>query len=372
MDLHVERLARVLVEYSARIGKGDRVLIEAEPAAEPLVRSLFRRILEAGGYPHLFISLAGMVSYTGLDDLFFRFASEEQLGAEPAFYKLAYEQFDSRIRIHSDRNTKALMGVPPERLARRQAATRAVLEAQIRRGAAGEFRWVTTQYPTEALAQEAEMSLEEYEDFLNCACHVAEPDPVAFWRGLKDEQQRIVEALHGHDRVLVRSPHCDLSLSIKGRTFENASGLHNMPDGEVYTGPVEDSVEGWVHFTFPAVYRGSVVEGVRLVFHEGKVVEATAEKNQAFLEKMLDTDAGSRYLGEFALGNNYGIQRHTRNILFDEKIGGTMHLALGAGYPETGSRNESAIHWDMICDLRQDSEILLDGEPFYRDGRFLI
>ncbi len=372
MDLRVERLAQVLVEYSARIGKGDRVLIEAEPAAEPLVRALFRRILQAGGHPHLFISLGGMVSYTGLDDLFLRYASSAQLEAEASFYRLAYEQFEARIRIHSDRNTKALAGVDPARVAQRQAATGYVLEAQFRRGAQGDFRWVTTQFPTDALAQEADMSLEEYEDFLYRACHVDEPDPVAFWQKLSEEQQRIVDALHGHDRVQIRSPHCDLSLSIKGRTFINASGLHNMPDGEVYTGPVEDSVEGWVHFTFPAVFRGTVVEGVRLVFKAGRVVEATAEKNQAFLEKMLDADGGSRYLGEFALGNNFGIQCHTRNILFDEKIGGTMHLALGAGYPETGSRNKSAIHWDMICDLRQEAEVLVDGETIFRDGRFLI
>jgi aminopeptidase len=218
------------------------------------------------------------------------------------------------------------------------------------------------------------MSFEEYESFLYKACHVDDPDsdPVQYWVDMKKEQQRLADAFTGHDTVIVRSPHCDLSVSIKGRTFINAGGRNNMPDGEIFTGPVEESVNGWIHFTFPAVSRGTEVDGVKLKFEDGMVVEATADKNQAFLQKMLHVDANAGYLGEFAFGTNYGIQHHTKNILFDEKIGGTFHIAFGSGYPKTGSKNKSAIHWDMICDLRGGSEVLLDGELIYKDGNFLI
>lgn len=373
-DSRVERLARVLVDYSADIQPGDRVLIEAEPVAEPLVRAVFQRTLEAGGYPQLLLSLAGFVTHTGLDDLFMKFADDAQLDLMPVFYKLAYDTFQSRIRIRSLRNTRALTRVNQERLSRRKKATEAILATQVSRGALGAFKWVTTLYPTSAYAQDADMSLSEFEDFVYAACRVdgAEQDPVAAWEGVRDGQARIIEALSEHDQVILRSPNCDLSLSIKGRTFINACGRHNMPDGEVYTGPVEGSVEGWVRFTYPAIYNTIEVAGVELRFEDGKVVEAKAEKNQGFLQRTLDTDPGARYLGEFAVGTNYGIQRFTREILFDEKIGGTFHLALGAGYPETGSVNKSAVHWDMICDIRQDSEITLDGTVIYKDGAFVI
>jgi aminopeptidase len=182
---------------------------------------------------------------------------------------------------------------------------------------------------------------------------------------------RMIERIQGRDKVKLQGPNVDLSLSIKGRTFNNSYGLHNMPDGEIYTGPVEDSVNGWVKFTYPAIYQGQVVEGVELQFENGRVVSANAAVGESFLKTMVDSDEGSHYLGEFAIGTNYEINRFTRNILFDEKLGGTFHMALGAGYPETGSRNKSAIHWDMICDMRTDSEIQVDGEAIYRDGKFI-
>lgn len=181
-----------------------------------------------------------------------------------------------------------------------------------------------------------------------------------------------MERIEGHDQVVVRGPNVDLALSIKGRTFRNASGQHNMPDGEIYTAPVEDTANGWVRFPYPAISQGRVVEGIELIFEAGKVVQARAQKNQDFLLQMLATDPGACFLGEFAIGTNFEINRFTGNILFDEKIGGTFHLAVGSGYPETGSQNKSAIHWDMICDLRTDSEIIVDGEPVYRNGQFVF
>jgi len=373
-DLRVDRMAAVLVHHSARIKPGDRVLIEAEPPAEPLVRALFREILLAGGHPHLLVSLAGQTTMTGVDDVFLKYANEAQLDFPATFYNLVYEQFESRIRVHSVSNSKLLMGSDKARLSRREKATGAVTAVQFRRGADDSFKWVTTLFPTQAFAQDSNMSLDEFEHFVFSACHVQDPeeDALAYWAGLKDQQQGIVDALAGHDRVEVKGPSVDLRLSIKDRVFKNAGGLNNMPDGEVYTGPVEDSIEGHVAFTYPAVYRGNEVEGVELTFKKGKVVEAKAARNLEFLMAMLDTDEGARYVGEFAVGLNYGVQNYTKNILFDEKIGGTFHMALGAGYPETGSKAHSAIHWDMICDMSQQAEIRVDGEVFYKDGKFII
>ncbi|MGD8865542.1 MAG: aminopeptidase, partial [Anaerolineales bacterium] len=342
-DPRVDRLAEVYVGYSTEIQPGDRVLIEAEPAAEPIVRATFKAILEAGGHPHLFISLGGQTTLTGLDDVFLQYANEDQIDYPPTFYNLVYEQFDARIRIHSESNTRRLTNTDKAKLAQRDNATRGVLESQFRRGQTREFKWLTTLFPTQAYAQDSEMNLSEFEDFVFQACHVNEPDadPVAQWNQVAQEQQGWVDAFKGHDHVEVHGPNVDLKLSVKGRTFLNARGLNNMPDGEIYTGPVENSVEGRVHFSYPSAYRGNEVNGVELVFEKGRVVSAQADKNQEFLERMLDADEGARYLGEFAIGLNYGVDRITKNILFDEKIGGSIHMALGAGYPETGSQNES-------------------------------
>jgi len=373
-DPRIDRLAQVLVSYSTRIREGDRVLIEAQPAAEPLIRALYKQILDAGGHPHMLISLSGMFSHTGLDDVFMANASDTQLDYPSTFYELAYGEFESRIRIHSEDNTKSLTHADQQRLARRRKTLQPVLEKQFTRGEKDDFRWLTTLYPTNAYAQDADMSLSTFEDYVFQACHVDDPDkdPLEYWRQVEKEQDRIVDALNGHERIRVRSPHCDLTLSIKGRSFLNASGKNNMPDGEIFTGPVEDSVSGRVFFTYSSVSDGVEVGGVELTFEEGKVVKATATKNEAYLIQKLDTDGGSRFLGEFAIGLNYGVTQHTKNILFDEKIGGSIHMALGAGYPATGSINESAIHWDFVTDMRDDAEIEVDGEIVYKNGAFTI
>jgi aminopeptidase len=216
------------------------------------------------------------------------------------------------------------------------------------------------------------MSLSEFEDFCYGAALVHEPDPIAAWRNISKEQQKLIDWLSDKHQVRLVGPDTDLTLSIKGRSWVNCDGHENFPDGEIFTGPLEDSVNGHVRFTYPACTDGREVEDVRLWFENGKVVKATAAKNEQFLLTMLDTDEGSRTLGEFAFGTNKGVQRFTKNILFDEKIGGTVHMAVGAGFPETGSQNRSAIHWDMICDLRQGGEVWVDGEIFAKDGKFTI
>ncbi len=362
----IEKFAHILVDYSANIQPGDRVAIEATTAAEPLVRALYKRILERGGHPYLLLDLIDQ------NELFYAYGGEDQFSFTPPLRKLAYDEFESRIFVRSEVNTRALSMVKPAHQAMRQRAEAPILEAQMQRGAAKEFKWVTTQYPTSGYAEEAGMKLDKYEDFLFRACHADQDDPVAYWKSVEEKQRKIIKAIEGGEKVALRGPNVDLTLSIKGRKFNNACGQHNMPDGEIYTGPVEESVNGWVKFTYPAVYQGRAVEGVELTFVEGRVFKASAQENQDFLLKMLETDEGSRYLGEFAIGTNFDIDQFTNNILFDEKIGGSFHMALGAGYPETGSKNKSSIHWDLICDMRKDAEILVDGEVIYRNGDFVI
>lgn len=370
-DPRIVKFAKILVEHSTRVEPGDRVLIEATTAAEPLVRELYIQILEQGGHPHPMIGFPGMVPFVQ-DDLYLTYARDAQLDFIPTFYKYAYDQFESRIRIHSATNTRATTNLDPVRAQRRSKANSPITEAQMRRGAEGRFKWVTTLFPTDAYAQDAGMSLREYEDFVFGAVHAHEEDPIAYWNSTAAGQQKAIDWLAGRNQVVMRGPNVDLTLSVKGRRFVNSTGRNNMPDGEIFTGPVEDSVNGWVRFTYPALYGGVAVEGAELTFVRGRVEQARAEKNQDYLIKMLESDAGSRYLGEYAIGTNADIDRFTGNILFDEKIGGTFHMALGAGYPETGSHNKSAIHWDMICDLRTDSEILVDGDLFYKNGEFVF
>jgi len=370
-DPRVEKFAKVLVNYCTRIQPGDRVLIEATTAAEPLVREIYLKTLEAGGHPVPLLQLPEMF-FPGQENLLLMHGNDAQLDFVPPLQKLAYDQFESRIRIHSATNTRATTAIDASRAQRRGRATGLITEAQIRRGAEGAFKWVTTLYPTEAYAQDAEMSFEQYEDFVFRACHVHEDDPVAFWRKVEQDHKKAIQWMDGKNQVILRGPNVDLTLSVKGRKFMNSCGTHNMPDGEIYTGPVEESVNGWVRFTYPAIYGGVAVEGAELTFSNGKVTQVKAAKNQDYLLKMLESDTGSRYLGEFAIGTNFEINKFTGQILFDEKIGGSFHMALGAGYPETGSKNKSSIHWDFICDLRTDSEILVDGELFYKNGKFMF
>jgi aminopeptidase len=365
-DPRLDKLAELIVSYSVAIRPGDKVLLQGSSLAEPLLKRLYIRILQAGGLPFSMIMLPGM------DELVYRHASDAQLQFVPDALRLMIETYDVRIGLLAADNTRALSGVDPARMVLRDRAFAGINSTFLKRAAEGKLRWTLAPYPTAAFAQDAEMSLTEYEDFVFRACMPDADDPVGYWRGVSARQQRLVDWLAGKKAVHVRAKETDLRLSIEGRTFINCDCKENIPDGEIFTGPVETSVEGCVYFSYPAIFGGREVDGVRLWFEQGRVVKAAAEKNEGFLLQTLDTDEGARRLGEFAIGTNEGITRFTREILFDEKISGSFHMALGEGYPESGSVNESAIHWDMICDLRSGGEITVDGTPFYRDGRFLI
>ncbi len=365
-DLRIEKLADVLVNYSVAVRPGDKVMIQGDVLAAPLLRAVYAKVLQAGGHPLMLASLPGT------EELLFRYASDEQLQHVPEPLQLVIETYDVRISVRGAANTKALSSVDPAKMVLCNRAKTELMKTFMQRSASGELRWTTTLFPTNAYAQDAEMSLSEYEDFVYGACLPDVDDPVGYWHRFSTWQQKIVDWLKGRERVHVIGPETELHLGVAGRVFINSDGRHNMPSGEVFTGPVEDSVEGHVYFSYPAIYRGREVTGVRLWFEGGKVVKATAEKNEDFLLKTLDTDEGSRYVGEFAIGTNKGISRFTRQILFDEKINGSFHMAVGAGYPETGSKNESAIHWDMICDMRDGGEIWVDDELLYKDGGFVV
>jgi aminopeptidase len=365
-DPRMKKLAEILVNYSAAVRPGEWVLINGHVLALPLVNEVARLVLRAGGQPTV------ILNSEELEETTLREASEEQLRWVSPIEALVDEKIDVTIGVRAAHNTRALSGVDPRKQQIRQSARRDSMRTFMQRSAAGSLRWVVTQFPCPAYAQDADMSLSEYEDFVYGATFADQSDPVACWNDIYTTQQRLVDWLKGKRQVVVRGPHIDLTLSIDGRTFINSDGKRNMPSGEIFTGPVEESVNGWVKFNYPAIRQGREVEGVELEFKDGKVVTARARKNEDYLLSQLDSDAGARYLGEFAVGTNTGIQRFTRSILFDEKIGGTLHMAVGAGYPETGSKNQSSIHWDFICDMRTDSQIIVDGELFYKNGEFQV
>jgi aminopeptidase len=365
-DLRVEKLAELLVNYSVEVKKGDKVAISGEILAEPLLKAIYVKVLQAGGYPYL------VASPTGLDELFYRYASDDQLKFVSPPTKLIMDTYDVRISIGGEENTKALNSVDPAKMVMNSKARTELMKTFMRRAAAKELRWTYTLFPTNAYAQDAEMGLVEYEDFVYGASLGDINDPVGYWKRFSAWQDKIVNWLKGKKQIHVTAPETDLTFSVEGRTFINCDGHENVPDGEVFTGPVEDSMEGKVYFSYPTIYDGREVTGVRIWFEKGKAVKVTADKNQDFLIETLDTDEGARRIGEFAFGTSQGITRFTRQILFDEKINGSFHMALGASYPETGGKNESAIHWDMICDMRKKSEVTVDGQLFYKNGKFVI
>jgi len=365
----IENLAKILVHYSTKVKENDKVMIRGfplEPIATPLITEIYREVLKAGGHPHISMDLED-IRYIFLTE-----ASERQLMHPNFVAKKVAEEFDVDIRIGSDTNTRRFTSVKPESRRLLAQAHSGINETLSQRSTSGKLRWVVSRFPTPAYAQDAEMSLTEFSDFFYHCSFADLEDPLAQWKQMQANQERLVRWLDGRRHVRISGKNIDLEMSIEGRTFISCHGLANVPDGEIYTGPVEDSVNGTVKFSFPCIWSGVEVNGVELVFEKGKVVKASADKNEEFLLTILSTDEGAQYLGEFGIGTNDQIRRFTKNMLFDEKIGGTIHLALGSGYPLSGSLNRSAIHWDMLCDMREGGQIVVDGELFYDSGVFKV
>jgi aminopeptidase len=365
-DIRAEALAQILVRYSTKVAPGDVCVIQSTTAAEVLVQSVYEEVLRAGGLPVM------QLTTDGAQAAFYDLAGDDQLDWVPPTSEWAAEQSDVRIAIMADVNPRELSRADPKKQARVQRARQPLMETSMKRSAAGEYRWALTLFPTHAYASEAGMSLRDYEDFYYAACLATDSEPVTAWQRQSDQVMRLAEWIEGREEVRITGPGTDVTLNVSGRHWIPCVGEHNMPDGEFFTGPVEDSATGEVAFSFPASYGGRSVSGVRFRFEDGKVVDATAEQGEDFLIEMLDTDEGARRLGELGIGTNYGIATGTKEILLDEKIGGTIHMAIGMSYPETFGQNNSAVHWDMVCDLRQGGAITVDGVELQRDGKFLV
>jgi aminopeptidase len=330
-----------------------------------LTLAIYEEAVKAGA--HLFLEQP----LEEASELFYKFASDEQLDYISPVRKLIYETFDAQLSIEASSNRRSLSGIDPQRMARRNKAYSGIMKTYLERSASGALKWCITVFPNNANAQDADMSLRDYTEFVYGAGMLNEDDPVVFWQELGKYQTKLNDWLKGRNIAALKGSNVDLTLSIKDRVFVSADGKYNFPDGEIFTGPVEDSANGWIRFKYPAIFMGQEVTDIELWFENGKVVKEKASKNQELLTSCLNTDAGARYLGEWGIGTNYGITKFTKDMLFDEKIGGTIHLAVGAGYPETGSKNESAIHWDMLCDMAE-SEVTVDNDLFYKDGKLII
>jgi aminopeptidase len=364
-DPRVTKLAKLMVHYSLELQPGQQFAIRTHPLAEEMTLAVYEEAIKAGA----FVTILQVTP--GAEELFYKYASDAQLDYVSPLSKIIVETFDARLNIWSEHNTHDLSGIDPERMVRASRAMAPLMKRNMERAAKKEMRWCLTVYPTHAMAQDADMSLADYREFVYGAGMLNEDDPVAYWKKVGLEHQKLVDWLKGRDQVHLKGSNVDLKMSIKERLFIPCEGKVNFPDGEIFTGPVEDSVEGWVRFKYPAIHQGKEVSDIQLWFEKGRVVKETAGKNQELLTAQLNTDAGARSLGEFGIGTNYGITRFTKNMLFDEKMGSTIHLAVGAGYPESGSKNESGIHWDMLCDMN-DAEIHVDGLLFYKNGKPVI
>jgi len=365
-DCRVDALASILVQYSTKVKRGDVCSIAASSAAEPLVQAIYEEVLRAGGLPIM------QLQTSGAQAAFYELASEEQLDWVPPTMEWTVENADVHISVMASLNTRELSNADPKKQARHQKARKTIMETSMRRAAEDSYRWALTLFPTHAYASEAGMSLPAYEDFYYAACLAIDGDPVTAWHRQSEQVRRLTEWIQGREEVRIKAEGTDITLGVAGRNWIPCVGEHNMPDGEFFTGPVEDAVNGKICFSFPASYGGRTVSGVCLTFENGKVVEASADQGEDFLMEMLDTDAGARRLGELGIGTNFGISTGTKEILLDEKIGGTVHMAVGMSYPESGGTNNSAVHWDMVCDLRRGGSITVDGEELQRDGRFLV
>ncbi len=357
----LERYADLLVGYCTEVAPGEHVYLALETPALDLARALVRRVLRAGGQPHL------RLAYPELTADVVELASDALLDTAPALELEEMRRMDAFIRVGAPAGGRVLQGTDAQRNARWRRRNQSVQEQRV-----NHTRWVGTLFPTAGAAQDAGMSLDAYERFVFDAMYLFDDDPAARWRELRERQARLIDRLADAREVRILAEGTDLRLRVEGRRWVNSDGKRNMPSGEVFTGPHETSAEGTITFDVPTTVEGVDVENVRLTFRDGEVVEATAERGQEVLEAQLATDDGARFLGELGIGTNDRIQRPSRSTLFDEKIGGTVHLALGRSYTETGGVNDSALHWDLVCDLRRGGRLLLDGEPFQEGGRFLV
>ena len=352
-DPRIKKQAEILVDYSLKVKKGEKVLVIGDFTAKPLMLEIYKTLIKKE------VSDVKL-RYDSYEyaEIYYKYATNEQLNYFPEIDLTEMKYFDCYLRIASSVNTRGLTNVDTAKISRRSKILKPISDLRVEK-----TRWCINRFPT---AQEADMSLTEYEDFVFNAVNNVD------WKKKFKEQEKLRKLLDKTKKIRLVSADTDLRLRIAGRHAENGGGEFNMPDGEVFTSVVEDSPEGIISFSYPAIYLGREFNDVRLEFKKGKVVSASASKNEKDLNKILDMDKGARYVGELGIGNNFQINKFTKDILFDEKIGGSIHIALGKGYKETLSKNESALHWDMIKDLRFGGQIHFDDKLVQKNGKWVI
>lgn len=362
-----EKYAKVLVDYSVNVQKGELTIIRSDSQlSQPLVKEIYKQVLLKGAYPVV------RVGVEGLNEVYIKNASDEQLEYIDPMTKIEYEEAKNLISIGAPLNVKSMAKSDSKKLAKRSSVMRSLSEKMLKRAANGELKWVIADFPTNALAQEADMSLDEYTEFLTKACYLYLDNPVEKWIEIGEKQQKIADYLNTKSKIRIVGEKTDITFNVAGRIWKSCAGECNFPDGEVYTSPVEDSANGQIYFDFPQIYRGNEAQKVLLTLENGKVVDAKAAKGEEFLNNMLNMDDGSRFVGEIAVGTNENIREITGNILFDEKIGGSIHMAVGASYPDTGGKNVSGLHWDLIKNMKNGGQIYADDVLIYENGKFLI
>ena len=362
-----EKYAKVLVDYSVKVQKGELTVIRTDSyQSQPLVKEIYKQVLLKGGHPVV------RMGVEGLGEVYIKNATDEQLEYIDPMTEIEYEKAKNLISIGAPLNVKNMARQDSKKLAKRSGVMKHLSEKMLKRSADGDLNWVIADFPTHALAQEAKMSLDEYTDFLIKACWLHIDDPVAKWKEIGEKQEKIAEYLNSKSKIRITGDKTDITFNVAGRKWKSCAGEYNFPDGEVYTSPVEDSASGQIYFDFPQIYRGNEAQKVLLTLENGRVIKAEAEKGEEFLNNMLDMDEGSRFVGEIAIGTNEMIQDVTGNILFDEKIGGSIHMAVGASYPDTGGKNVSGLHWDLIKNMKNDGKIFADDVLIYENGKFLI
>ena len=365
-DSRLNKLAKLLVNYSTKVKPGEFVFIQCDEAALPWAKEVVKEAVKAGAHAEY------RLTSEEIDEAVLKFSTEEQLKEERFMLKTVLERADVWLTAWGGRNSRAFSNIPGEKMkANVQGATswRKIYSARM---GDGSLRWCGTQFPTQSEAQEASMSLDDYANFVYGAGLLGMEDPVAEWKRISAEQERWINYLNTKKELHIISEGTDIKVKIDGRRWINCDGRVNFPDGEVFTSPVHESIDGYITFSFPSIYMGQEVEGIRLEVEKGKVVKAEAEVGEELLKSLLATDEGASFFGEVAIGTNYGIKNCTKNILFDEKIGGTIHMAIGDSMPEAGGTNKSSLHWDMICDMRKGGKIYADGELFYENGQFIM
>ncbi len=364
MDI-LKKYAKLLVDYCVSLKPGEKLYIKSTTLAEPLVKEVYRYALSKGGIVEYDLD------FQGKNKIFYQEANNAALNSLPTLNQKAMESFDAYIVIRAPFNLMEDQHLDKEKIAARRKAMQPLNTLYFERTATKALKRSLCQYPTIASAQMARMSLEEYQEFVFNACYLYDENPAEQWKKVGKQQQKLVDFLNPVNNIRYVNKHSDISFSVEGRTWINSDGKTNMPSGEVFSAPVENSVNGTIYFNYPSVYAGYAVEGIELTVKDGKVIKGTAKKGQELLDKILKTE-GANYFGEVAIGTNYQIQTPTQNILFDEKIGGTIHMALGQSYKHCGGKNNSAIHWDMIADMKDGGKIFADEVLIYKDGHFII